>query len=562
VTAIFGTLNEIEQGNIVLPAIQREFVWGEDQTERLLDSVMRGYPIGIALLWDTHGDIQYRHFTREFHPDAPLSYSDNPGQHRLKLVLDGQQRLQSLYIALKGTREGKRLFLDLLSGQEVDDVSDERFRFDFLTETEGASRRDAARQLADAPNSDPGQYPFRVDQLFGMSHVDRSGLVKKLTAELGLSDGEAIRVQMNLATLDEVLTKDQHILKVSIIDENLPPDSPARKTEADVLEIFVRVNREGTSLSRSDLIFSMLKLNWKESAEALPEFVRKVNEGNSFAIDTDFVVRCLFVVSDLGSRLDLNVLRKKSNVERLRQNFELTCDAIRATVDFVISECKLQSGSLLGNTNTLVPFVYYLAKLPKHDVPNSEIPSVRTAIYACALARPFSRFVDSRIGPYVRSNLKSRLDGGDQTFPLVETLREVRRWESISRLDDLAQKNTHLTLHLVQGRPGAKVQYAANSPEVDHIFPRARLRKQGVNEEDINAFANFWILARGKNRNKSDKHPKEYFEDVDDRSLERALIDRDMLDYRRYRRFLEIRRAKMLASLAKRTGLSDSDFMA
>ena len=61
------------------------------------------------------------------------------------------------------------------------------------------------------------------------------------------------------------------------------------KAKLTFLEIFVRINRQGMPLSRSDLIFSMLKPNWKESAEALPEFVESVNRGNSFEIDTDFV---------------------------------------------------------------------------------------------------------------------------------------------------------------------------------------------------------------------------------------------------------------------------------
>ncbi|MDQ3672724.1 MAG: DUF262 domain-containing protein [Actinomycetota bacterium] len=559
-TSIFGVLNDIEHGNIVLPAIQRSFVWSETQTERLLDSVMRGYPIGIALLWDTHEDIQFRKFTSDYQEDAPLVYTDNPEHRRVKLVLDGQQRLQSLFIALSGTRDGKRLYLDLLSGRLTDDVSDERFIFDFLNDADARALQDEARSEAakEAEQRDDGfpWYPFRVDQLFAMGHVERRALVKSLASDLDLPDDDVLQVEDNLATLNDVLTKDPNILKISTIDENLPPDSPARKSEADVLEIFVRVNREGTSLSRSDLIFSMLKLNWKEAAESLPEFVRSVNAGNSFGIDADFVVRCLFVVSDLGSRLNLDLLRRKSNVERLRENFPVCCDAIRSTVDFLVSECRVQSGSLLGSTDTMVPFVYYFARLPKHEVPNAQVAALRTSIYACALARPFSRYADSRIGAFVRSSLKPLLDAGDLTFPRDATLQEVRRWESITGLEDLAQKNTALTLHRVQGVSGVKFQYQGNAPEVDHIFPRAELRRKGVAEEDINAFANFWILARGKNRNKSDKPPKQYFKDVDKRWLERALIDPSMLDYRRYQTFLKSRKAKMLQSLSRKTGLA------
>src|SRR5262249_2915328 len=152
--------------------------------------------------------------------------------------------------------------------------------------------------------------------------------------------------------------------KVSTIDENLHAESPYRKSETDVLEIFVRINREGTALSRSDLIFSMLKLNWKESAEGLPEFVESVNSGNSFDLATDFVVRCLFAVSGLGGKLDIDVLRKQANIMALQQNYAQCCDAIRATVDFVQNECSCQSSRLLGNSTTLVPIVHYMFYAP------------------------------------------------------------------------------------------------------------------------------------------------------------------------------------------------------
>ena len=123
----------------------------------------------------------------------------------------------------------------------------------------------------------------------------------------------------------------------------------------------------------------------------------------------------------------------------------------------------------------------------------------------------------------------------------------------------LHRRTCRLRFTLFKGLAGARVQYAGNLPEIDHIFPRAELRRKGWQDEDINAFANFWILARGKNRNKSNKHPKQYFDDVDDQSMRRALIDRAALDYRRYPTFLRDRRESMLSALSKKTGLSDAN---
>lgn len=562
--SIVSQLNQIENGEVVLPAIQRDFVWSEENAEKLLDSIMRGYPIGIALLWETYEDLQYRTFVKDFRPGQLHAYRDNVRRHRLKVVLDGQQRLQSLYIALFGTRDGKRLYFDLLSGDSTDDVAEDRYRFHFLFEREAQERNKwAVEQAVLAENErdeDFPEYLVAVSDLFGMSTREKKLLGKRLTSELDLLDDDSLRLDDNLARLDEVLTKHENILRVSTIDENLPGESPERQSEADVLEIFVRINREGTQLSRSDLIFSMLKLNWKESAEALPEFVASVNDGNSLGIDPDFVIRCLFAVSDLGTRLDLNLLRRKSNVQALRGNFDECCQAIRATVDFVQTEGRCQSSSVLGGVNTLVPFVYYLFHTPKHEVRNDQVDNLRRALYLFSFAKPFSRYADSRIGAFLRRELRPRLVQNDEEFPLAASLYWVERWEKIGTIDGLAQRNELLTLHLVQGLTGAKPQYHRNTPEVDHIFPRAVLRKKTYREEEINHYANFWILAKGKNRNKSDRHPNEYFKDVSERQLQDALIDRSMLDYRRYPTFLRERKEAILNKLEKRLGLTDGDF--
>ena len=84
---IINLLNQIKEQEIVLPAIQRDFVWPEVKVLRLLDSIMRGYPVGIALLWETYLDLQYRKFAEGFHPGAIHDFSENSQKRRLKLVL-------------------------------------------------------------------------------------------------------------------------------------------------------------------------------------------------------------------------------------------------------------------------------------------------------------------------------------------------------------------------------------------------------------------------------------------------------------------------------------------
>lgn len=86
------------------------------------------------------------------------------------------------------------------------------------------------------------------------------------------------------------------------------------------------------------------------------------------------------------------------------------------------------------------------------------------------------------------------------------------------------------------------------------------MREKNFQEADINHFANFWILAKGKNQNKSNKHPADFFKDVDAVELKRAMIDHDSLDYRRFTTFVKQREAQILDVVRKRLQFTESDF--
>jgi hypothetical protein len=126
--------NPDEDGGFWLPNIQRAFVWSEEQTCRLFDSILREYPISTLLIWKTKSKIRRRKFIDNFQPHHRIRLSDFyvPEDDRRKcLVLDGQQRLQSLFIGLKGSYAGRELFLDVLSG-EVAAPDDVKYKFAFL----------------------------------------------------------------------------------------------------------------------------------------------------------------------------------------------------------------------------------------------------------------------------------------------------------------------------------------------------------------------------------------------------------------------------------------------
>ncbi len=467
--SIINLLNQIKNEEIVLPAIQRDFVWPEEKVLRLLDSIMRGYPIGIALLWETYFDLQYRKFDESFREGQVHDFKENKKKRKLKLVLDGQQRLQSLYIALYGAYEGKSLYFDVLSGRESDNLAEEKYHFQFLDKQEFDEwQKRMAEHKGEVVESKNGgaQYFVRVADLFAAGVRERKTLEKKIAEQVTLGEDDETRLSENMGRFDEVLTKNSNILKVSIIDEDLPGDNPDRKSEADVLEIFVRVNREGTPLSRSDLIFSMLKLNWRESAESLPEFVRQ-SKKEIRSTWTRTLSFDAFAVSGLGTKFDLDQLRRKDNVEKLRRNFQACCDAIRSVVDSVSRECWCSSSSLLGGQTTLVPFVYYLFHAPKHEVPTGQIEVFRKSLYLFAFAHPFSRYADSRLWTFIRRELTPRAEKKDYSFPFDRAVWWVKYWESVTGFDErLLKMNIALTLHVLQNLSSNKTHYERNAGQV------------------------------------------------------------------------------------------------
>jgi hypothetical protein len=261
-------------------------------------------------------------------------------------------------------------------------------------------------------------YYCKVKDLLSMSARERQQFQREISKKLFLTDDDQLRLGLNLDILHDALTSDPHIITASVLDENKPRDSPDRKSESDILEAFVRINTAGIPLSRSDLIFSMLKLTWKDSARTLPEYVDSINEGNSFDLDSDFVIRCLFAVSDLGTKFDVNLLRKKSNVDKIKSNFDECCNSISSTIDFVHNNCWISSSKLLGGYYNLVPLVYYLFHKEDHQVPINEIDDVRKAIYIFGFTSPFSRYADSRLGALIRNVLKPNSEVVGEKFPL------------------------------------------------------------------------------------------------------------------------------------------------
>ncbi|MBR0097365.1 MAG: DUF262 domain-containing protein [Synergistaceae bacterium] len=113
---VLSRINANDDCEIFLPCIQRDFVWKQDRIYSLLDSLMRGDPMGVILAWETTRSINYRKFecSHNDNDNSEFQVIDGNNSTLKQYILDGQQRLQSLYIAMHGSYNGNVLYFDLL----------------------------------------------------------------------------------------------------------------------------------------------------------------------------------------------------------------------------------------------------------------------------------------------------------------------------------------------------------------------------------------------------------------------------------------------------------------
>ena len=146
---IVGVINNPdEDGGFWLPNIQRPFVWGEDQICRLFDFILREYPISTLPVWKTTSKIRQRRFIDNWKDLLRLSdFYVEESDRKKNLVLDGQQRLESLFIGfLRGTFEGRELYFDILGG-ELAAPDDIKYKFKFLTPVDASFPRVKFKKL-------------------------------------------------------------------------------------------------------------------------------------------------------------------------------------------------------------------------------------------------------------------------------------------------------------------------------------------------------------------------------------------------------------------------------
>jgi hypothetical protein len=509
--------NPDHDGGFWLPNIQRPFVWNEDQIARLFDSIMRQYPISTLLVWKTTSRIRHRRFIDNYKKTLRLSAFYVPENDTAKrLVLDGQQRLQSLFVGLMGSYEGHELHMDILSGDLVA-PEDIRYRFAF-------------RQV----DGDPRWVLFK-DLVFSNERDNRltRNLVEKFPD--GLTEDQEGRIEDNVCQISKVFKQDE----VVVFQELDSIDNPELYGEDDVVEVFIRANAGGTKLGKSDLLFSLLSSSWDESDEQMETLLDAVNR-TGYEFTRDFVLKTCLTLLKTGARYNVDKLRNPDNRKAIVDNWPKITEAIRDVKDFLYGKTYVRSDKALPSYLSLIPLIYFRYHYPKKW---AAAQARDEYVLRTLLAGTFSGNPDELI-----DGCTERIDkiGEWNTKEIFGVARQFNRSLEVTRDTIFSQgygsKLIHLLFNLWYRDFNYVPAFENNQPQVDHIFPQSLLRKvKRENPEtgrmnmlkyyaqDRNQLANCMLLSAAENGGggKTDTPPAEWFADKDEAYLDMHLIPRD-----------------------------------
>jgi uncharacterized protein with ParB-like and HNH nuclease domain len=500
--------NPDEDGGFWLPNIQRNFVWGEEKICRLYDSIMREYPISTLLIWKCKSMIRRRKFIDNFLPEHKSHLAQfyvEPDNKKKCLVLDGQQRLQSLYIGLKGSYDGRELFLDILSGEAVapDDI---KYKFEF-------------RKTSDST------FPWVKFKDLVFSEQDPVTTAEELCAKAGreLSTEEKKKISRHVGIIFKTFQGDEGIGYQeldSIENQNLYSDE-------DVVEVFIRANSGGTPLSKSDLLFSLLSVAWDEAGNKMEMLINEINDNERFDFARDFILKSCIAMLDQGARFNVDKFRNDLLKEKIEAQWDEISDAITSVKDFLVDRTFVKCDKTLPSYNLIIPLIYLRYKYPdawENTIDKSS--DVETYIIRLGLTGVFSGSSDQIIDLII---LTIRASGKLDLEDIFKMVRSENRTLELTEdnLYDMGYRsnNIHLLFNLWYSF-NYKPAYIGNVPQVDHIFPQSLLKKKKYSISQINQLANCMLLTADENGagGKSDTPPDEWFKDKSSEYLQKHLI--------------------------------------
>ncbi len=489
-----------------LPAIQRPFVWGsrhenEDYIAKLFDSILKSYPIGGLIVWNTEEEVPYREFITDYKPGELAELVDK-GLHGRKdkwLIYDGQQRLQTLYSCLKYTFNNKILVYDLLfdlsNGNEPEDTG-----FSFVKKNENLD----------------WNY-IRMNELYSKNEDEEKRKYRKsiISKNKNITDKEEELIENNIDILWDIFVKTETKSLAYF---------PIRTTNEKVVnEVFERLNTGGMALSLADLLFSKIKSEQYDFEENLQRCSKQIynSTGKGYLFNAYNILQVLHLIVKNAVRIDPKKVKQNEIVKFLDVWVKLEEPLISFFSNFIWGQFKINNSAIIPRNLALLPIIIYFYELYSKGFEFKNISSNN-------LKKLNQYFIKSQINDW---NLQSYIDNfsaiiinefkGKDTlidFPLdkIEAFISEKKKRNINIYENTFTGYNWFALKILtpervyQFEPDMKGRF---NPEIDHIFPSKLKGKDKIYEEKVNIVWNMQPTKGEINGYKTNLHPKIFFTD-------------------------------------------------
>ena len=491
-------IKKIDENIIYLPAIQRKFVWKQDQIYRLFDSIFRGYPIGTFLFWYISGKKRNQYtfykFLKNYHVRERYlnEIAPNPTLRRELIgVLDGQQRLSSMYIAIQGTyafkkpyakRDDKsaypkrKLYLNLLFDPNESDEEDEIYDFQFLTDEE-------------ANEIDVNCLWFPVRKVLEWGKEPEIDSYYEDLIESDKIDEKILKV-INHKQKRKQIKRMIRILHQRIVIQELISYYKIDEPELDnILDIFVRVNSAGTVLSKSDLLFSTIVANWAEGREKIENLLEILNcRGDGFNFNIDFIMRSCLVLTDCPVLFKVNSFRKE-NIQIIMNNWEEIQNALEKAISVIVDFGFNYEN--LTSQNAVIPIAYYFmkggknTKCAKKNMHKYLVHSLLNRIYGSHGDSVLSKFREVLRKKYRNKYVLEKQEFSFDQLLITELPRDKSLEITEEGIEELLEIKKSSLSFVVLTHLYPYLKYSQIKFHQDHIFPASlfanrKLKKYGV----------------------------------------------------------------------------------
>mgnify|MGYP006430297333 CR=1 FL=1 len=473
-------LDQIDLGSIALPEFQRGYVWSRRQVRSFMTSLYKRHPVGSLLVWETHTD------------NAAARGDQDLAASTVKLLLDGQQRITTLYGIIRGTPpaffDGKASAFKGLHFHLDDEI------FEFY----------AKRKMQ--------HNPLWID----VTELMQEGLgeiLQRIMADEAIS-GNIQTYTNRLNQIENMKSVDFHIEEVTGADKSIDV----------VVNIFNKINSGGTKLSKGDLALAKVCGAWPEARDALKERLEKWADAGYDRFNLDWLLRCITtVITGEAYYRELETV----SIQEFKEGLQKTERLIDALLNTVASRLGLDFARVLGSRYAFPLMARYVAdrgmSLSDHrerdkllywyvhtflwgryaGSTESKLSQDLRAIetHEGALDRLIGQLRQQRGDLKLRPNDFVGSSRGARFYPMMYMLTRVwkaRDWGSgVELSNNLLGSQSRLHLH--------------------HIFPKRLLYDNDYQRGEVNALANMTFLTQETNLNISDRPPEDYFPEIEER---------------------------------------------